>query len=202
MRSLCSAPCPRRRGARRASLAGLALTALLWSACSGPAAPVRMEPGAELPEFTLTSLEGVDVSSSGFADDGLPTIVNFWATWCQPCRKEMPELQSMAQDPNLKVVGIALDEEGAAAVRPFVDSHGITYPILLGNQEIFQRLGGFAIPYTLVLDPDGKLINLYRGPATEAEVRQDLASLGPAQHIEVAGDVADSKNADLGAESL
>lgn len=154
----------------------LALSALLstLAACSGPPKPLRMEAGVELPSFTLPSLDGSEVSSDSFGAGGKVTVVNFWATWCQPCRKEMPELSAMAEDPRVEVVGIALDEEGAATVAPFVAEHRIEFPILLGNQEIFQRLGGHAIPYTLVLDSDRKVINVHRGPTTEADLENDL----------------------------
>lgn len=165
----------------------LVLVAALCLGCGGSEAPLRMEAGVVLPEFSLPALEGGKMSSASFGEEGKVTVLNFWATWCQPCLKEMPELSAMAQDPRLQVVGVALDEEGAASVGPFVARHGIDYPILLGHQDIFQRLGGFAIPYTLVLDTERTVIGVYRGPVTGEQVLDDLAALGGAsQSVEVA----------------
>lgn len=156
-------------------LAGLVLIAALILGC-GSEAPLRMEAGVSLPEFSLPVLEGGKMSSASFGEEGQMTVLNFWATWCQPCLKEMPELSAMDQDPRLQVVGVALDEEGTASVAPFVERHGIDYPILLGNQDIFQRLGGFSIPYTLVLDTERTVLKIYRGPVTGEQLLNDLAA--------------------------
>lgn len=143
--------------------------------CGGSQAPLRMQAGVSLPEFTLPALDGTKVSSASFGQHGEVTVLNFWATWCQPCLKEMPELAATATDPRVQVVGVALDEEGAAAVAPFVERHGIDFPILLGDQAIFQRLGGHSIPYTLVLDSSRKVVNVYRGPTTGEQLEQDIS---------------------------
>ena len=74
----------------------------------------------------------------------------------------------------MDVVGIALDEEGELAVKPFVEAHGMEYTILFGDQEIFQRMGGFSIPYTLVVDGEQRVVNIYRGPATREDIEEDL----------------------------
>ncbi|MEM7583182.1 MAG: TlpA disulfide reductase family protein [Acidobacteriota bacterium] len=128
--------------------------------------------GGEIPAFTLPSLAGAEVASSSF--DGRPVVINFWATWCQPCLKEIPELIELAADDRLEVVGIALDTEGESVVRPFVERQGMDYTILLGHQDIFQRMGGLTIPYTLVLDGSQQVVNIYRGPATRADIESDL----------------------------
>ncbi len=146
---------------------------LLLTACGGDAGmPARLAIGDPLPEFSLPALDGSEVASASLA--GQPVVLNFWATWCQPCLQEIPELKELAADERLEVVGIALDEEGQRAVQPFVQSHGMRYRILLGNQEVFSAMGGLAIPYTLVLDPSLRIVNLYRGPAKRADVERDL----------------------------
>ncbi len=134
--------------------------------------PARLAVGDPLPGFSLAALDGSQVDSGSLA--GKPVVLNFWATWCQPCLREIPELGALAEDDRLEVVGIALDEEGQAAVQPFVQSHGMRYRILLGNQEVFLSMGGIAIPYTLVLDPDLRLVNVYRGPAKRADLERDV----------------------------
>ncbi len=151
---------------------------LILTACGGDAGmPARLEIGDPLPEFSLPALDGSEVESGSLA--GKVVVLNFWATWCQPCLKEIPELKALAADDRLEVVGIALDQEGESAVRPFTEEHGMDYRILLGNQEVFLAMGGIAIPYTLVLDPSLRVINVYRGPATRADVEEDLAGLAP-----------------------
>jgi cytochrome c biogenesis protein CcmG/thiol:disulfide interchange protein DsbE len=90
---------------------------------------------------------------------------------------EIPELSALAASGRAEVVGIALDSEGAAAVRPFIAEREIEYRVLLGDQDLFTRFNGFAIPYTLALDPSWRVVNLYRGPATLVELQRDLDSL-------------------------
>ncbi len=159
----------------RVGAVGAVLALLLLAACGDAGMPARLAIGDPLPGFTLQALDGSEVGSGSLA--GKPVVLNFWATWCQPCLKEIPELKDLAADERIEVVGIALDEEGARAVQPFVQSHGMRYRILLGDQEIFQRMGGLTIPYTLILDPNLRVANLYRGPTTRADLERDLEEL-------------------------
>ncbi len=147
---------------------------LALAGCSADV-PQRLTVGSQLPEFELDSLAGGEVASSSLA--GRTVVVNFWATWCQPCLKEIPELKRLAAGGRVEVVGIALDEEGELAVRPFVESHGMDYQILFGNQEVFQRMGGFSIPYTLVVDGSQRVVNIYRGPAKRTDIEEDLKKI-------------------------
>ena len=149
----------------------MVMLSLMVGAC-GDSTPVRLTIGDPLPGFSLPALDGSEVDSASLA--GKMVVLNFWATWCQPCLREIPELQQLATDDRLEVVGIALDQEGAGVVQPFVQKHGMRYKILLGNQEIFQSMGGIAIPYTLILDPSLRIVNLYRGPATRDKILQDV----------------------------
>ena len=123
-------------------------------------------------DFGLESLDGRTVHLSDFR--GKAVLLNFWATWCQPCMGEIPELKEFAATSKVKVVGIALDEDGLKAVKPFVDDHKINYTVLLGDQEVFQRFNGLGIPYTLVLDRSQRIVKIYRGPATKASLEEDL----------------------------
>src|SRR5690242_15886366 len=121
----------------------LLLCALLVGAmagCSADPIPENVEVGNRAPDFTLTSLDGTTVKSETLK--GNVVVLNFWATWCQPCMSEIPELKEFAADSKVKVVGIALDENGINAVKPFVENHGINYTILLGDESLFQRFNG------------------------------------------------------------
>jgi thiol-disulfide isomerase/thioredoxin len=142
--------------------------------CGGPD-DVEIRQGAVAPDFKLESLDGTWVESSSLK--GEPVILNFWATWCQPCLKEIPELKKLAAESKVQIVGIALDKNGLKAVRPFVERHGINYAILLGDQETFQRFGGFGIPHTLVLDPSYKVFKVYRGAVTREALVKDLQAI-------------------------
>lgn len=141
----------------------------------GTAPPPRLEVGDLAPSFSLRTLDDTRLDSSAL--HGRVTVLNFWATWCQPCLAEIPELSALAASGRAEVVGIALDSEGAAALRPFIAEQGIEYTVLLGDQDLFTSFNGFSIPYTLVLDAAWRVVNLYRGPATLVELERDLDAL-------------------------
>lgn len=138
--------------------------------------PASVVVGSIAPSFSLTALDGSTVQSSALK--GSVVVLNFWATWCQPCMGEIPELKEFAAGSNAKVLGIALDQEGAKTIRPFVASNKINYTVLVGNEEVFQRFNGIGIPYTLVLDPSQRIVKVYRGPITKEALEQDLKTIG------------------------
>ena len=126
------------------------------------------------PEFLLPDLEGRLRNIGEW--DGKVVAVNFWATWCPPCRKEIPafiELQEQYGLSGLQIVGIAIDEKDS--VVDYVDTMGINYPILLGEQkgvdtmkEYGDRFG--ALPYTAIVDRKGDIVFVHRG-----ELSRELA---------------------------
>ncbi len=154
-----------------ARLGFLGALILILAGCGGGSVPARLKIGEPMPGFSLEALDGSKVDSGSLA--GKPVVLNFWATWCQPCLKEIPELIELAEG-GVQVVGIALDEEGARTVQPFVQSHGMRYTILLGNQKVFLSMGGIGIPYTLVLDSSLRVANIYRGVTTREKIEQDV----------------------------
>ena len=162
----------------------LVMAALALSGCAGePTEPFGI--GSPAPAFELPTLGGGSLSSETLA--GRPVILNFWATWCQPCRKEFPVLNALHQDPRVEVVTIALDEEGERKVAPFVRREGLDYKVLLGDQKTFERFGGFTIPYTLVIDPAQTVVGVYRGPASEENLERDLRRIAGEAEGETAG---------------
>ena len=154
--------------------AALCLVLLLAGGCGGQTTrPLRV--GDRSPRFILPTLDGEELDSRSLG--GKAVILNFWATWCEPCLREFPVLKELDVDPRVEVVAIALDEEGEQTVRPFAEHHGLDYTIVLGNEEVFDRFGGFSIPYTLVLDSEQRVVNLYRGPVTHEALERDLSEL-------------------------
>ena len=134
----------------------------------GGRAPVAADAGSigsKAPDFELTDLSGKKVRLSDFA--GKVVILDFWATWCPPCRDEVPDfvrLQSKYGQQGLVVVGLSLDEEGATVVRPFAEKHDVNYPMLLANAETARQFGGVVgIPTTFVLDRKGRIVKKFIG---------------------------------------
>ena len=107
-------------------------------------------------------------------------VLNFWATWCPPCRREIPDfisLQAAFGPKGLQIVGIALDEP--EKVKAFSREAGINYPVLLGTEEITVRYGGISgIPTTFIIDRDGNIVTSFEGQAPrdvfEHEIRKVL----------------------------
>ncbi len=115
--------------------------------------------------YALPDLEGNIVKNTDFL--GKVVILDFWATWCGPCRMEIPhfiELQKKYKDQGLEIVGLSLDDGGAKDVKPFADEHGINYTMLIANGETAKAYGGISgIPTTFVVDKSGKIVNRFLG---------------------------------------
>jgi thiol-disulfide isomerase/thioredoxin len=135
--------------------------------------------GSRAPGFSLKSLDGNTVT--GRSLEGNVVVLNFWATWCATCIAELPDLKQVAASSGAKVVGIALDEDGLMAVKPFVERHGISeitnFTVLLGDQDLFERFKGFGIPYTILLDRSQRVVKIYRGPVTRETLEEDLRAI-------------------------
>lgn len=140
-------------------------------------AEAGVQVGDSRPAFAHAGVNGELWRASDF--DGRPTLVNFWATWCVPCLREMPLLQSMAEKypERLNVVGIAVDEPGEVA--SFVERLGITYPILIGTSDVREtqrRYGnpGGMLPYSVLVDADGTIRWRHLGELDETALQRAL----------------------------
>ena len=122
---------------------------------------------ATLPEFSMPDVDGEERDIGEWQDDIL--VINFWGTWCAPCREEVPlliDIQEEYADQNLTVLGIALDEPDA--VREFAEEFGINYPLLVGENETLEVMeqfgsGNLGMPHTFVTDRDGNVVNFHMG---------------------------------------
>jgi len=129
-------------------------------------------------DFTLTDLQGKAWHLKDLR--GQIVLVNFWATWCPPCRKEMPDLQSLyAQFKNQGVVVLSISDEESAKVSPFVAERDITYPVLLDpGRKVNEEFKVEGIPKSFVYDRDGKLVAQSIDMRTKGQFLQMLAQAG------------------------
>src|SRR6201987_5255062 len=143
--------------------------------------------GKPAPEVTFKDLDGKNATLAQYK--GKVVLVNFWATWCDPCYIEIPWLIEMQQkygDKGFTVLGIAMDEEGKSAVAPFLDKERfdvdgqklpMNYPILLGTDEASDKFGGIlGYPSSFLISRDGKIVTKFQGLKSEDELTKAIES--------------------------
>jgi len=130
------------------------------------------------PEFRLAGLDGKPVTLAG--SKGKVILVNFWATWCGPCRAEIPdlvELQNKYKD-RLQILGLAVDDDDPDAVKKFAAKFGINYPVALATNEIRLQYGGIpALPTSFVLDSEGRVVQKHEGLRDPVLYETEIRSL-------------------------
>jgi len=144
--------------------------------------------GFPAPEVHFKDLDGKDTSLGDY--NGKVVLVNFWATWCDPCREEIPWLINMQRKYAAKgftVLGIAMDEEGKKVVQPYVSTEHfdvnsqkltMNYPIVIGNDDIAEKFGGLlGYPTSVLISRDGKQVKRITGIISEGEMSHAIESL-------------------------
>jgi len=168
-----------------ASVLGLVLCATACSS-SKPAESPRLRPAGKrpaAPDFALKDVHGQTVRLSDFK--GKVVLLNFWATWCAPCKVEIPwfmDFEQKYKDRGLVVLGVSMDEEGWEVVKPFLDRMKINYRVVIGNDEVSQSYGGVdALPTTLLVDRNGMIASKHEGLAPKSEYEKEILGLLDAQ---------------------
>jgi cytochrome c biogenesis protein CcmG/thiol:disulfide interchange protein DsbE len=170
---------------------GLCLAALFTFAPAAPGAnqpnslsqgeqpPIRFVRNPDLaPEFQLAALDGKPLTLAGAR--GKVILLNFWATWCGPCRAEIPdliELQAKYKE-KLQIIGLVVDDDDAGEIRRFVQQTGINFPVALATDEIRTQYGGIpALPTSFVLDAQGRVVQKHTGLRDPALYEKEIRAL-------------------------
>lgn len=165
--------------------------ALLWTGCSKGStrasgkADVTSKPAADFnlkqavgkptPEFNLKDANGQKVQPSDYK--GKVVLLDFWATWCGPCKVEIPwfmDFERQFKDQGFAVVGVSMDEDGWTAIKPYVQQMKMNYRVLLGNDDVSTAYGGLdSLPTTLLIDRQGKIAMVEFGVSKGKEEFKD-----------------------------
>lgn len=132
-----------------------------------------------MPAFVLPTLAGDTFDSS--AQEGRVLVINFWATWCAPCRVEIPDLIALQEElggEQFDVIGISLDTDEPAFVKEYTDAMNINYPLIIDDGEIAEAFGGvYALPTTYVVDKKGKITHRTIGLFPVESVKEELIEM-------------------------
>lgn len=165
-----------------AATASRSLTGSPNSAAEDAAADAKAAGKAAPLQFTLKDMNGVDVRLAAFK--GKPIVVNFWATWCGPCRAEIPSLVELqtkysAEGSDVVILGVSVDDP-VEKLKPYAAQMKMNYPVLVGNgredvQDAFGPLWG--IPVTVFIDREGKIAKKHSGIASKEQFEQEIKAL-------------------------
>jgi peroxiredoxin len=133
----------------------------------------------EAPDFTLRGMDGTPVTLANYK--GKVVLVNFWATWCGPCKIEIPwfeEFQRTYKDRGFTVLGLSMDEDGWDAVKPYAERRKINYPTVLVTERIRQMYGGVeSLPTTFIVDKQGRIAATHVGLVNKTTYQKAIEAL-------------------------
>lgn len=160
-------------------LAGLLVLARFRQALPGAAParnPVASSPGHSAPDFDLTDLQGNEVKLSDLR--GKAVVLNFWASWCAPCKEEIPwfvEMQKRYGSQGLQIVGVSMDDGDPKEVVKFAAENAINYPVVFGVEKVADEYGGIDyLPTTFYIDRNGVVLDRVYGQPERDEIEQKI----------------------------
>ena len=131
------------------------------------------------PDFALKDVNGNTAKLSDYR--GKVVLLNFWATWCGPCKIEIPwfvDFEQNYKDRGFAVLGVAMDDEGWEAVKPYLQTRKVNYRVVIGNDSIAQLYGGVdSLPTTFVIDRDGRIASTHVGLAGRRDYESEIKQL-------------------------
>jgi peroxiredoxin len=168
---------------RLAPLCAAIAAFLLWTACANhsvKADSVKPEQTRKAaPEFALKDANGETVHLADYR--GKVVLLDFWATWCGPCKIEIPwfmEFEQQLKDRGFAVVGVSMDEDGWKVVKPYIQQYKVNYRILLGNDQVGEIYGGVeSLPTTFIIDRQGKIASVHIGLSGKDEFKNAITQL-------------------------
>ena len=160
----------------------VAAIALALAACTtkSPSKPVKAASDRKAaPDFTLKDADGKPVRLSEYR--GKVVLLNFWATWCGPCKMEIPwfiDFEQKYKDKNFAVLGVSLDEDGWESVKPYIAEKKINYRVVVGTEQVAQLYGEVdSLPTTFMIDREGRIATVHIGLVSKSEYIHDIDDL-------------------------
>jgi len=146
----------------------------IWSAAS-----MRVvKDGQPAPDFNLRDSTGAEVKLSDYR--GKAVLLNFWATWCRPCKVEVPmlmEFENRYKSGGLAVIGVSMDDDGWKSVMPYIAKNKLNYPVVIGSQELAKKYGAESLPMTMLIDREGRLAGVHLGLVEEKTWESEIDRL-------------------------
>lgn len=136
--------------------------------------------GNMAPDFTLLNAQGTRIHLSDYR--GQIVLLNFWATWCVPCKAEIPwfiDFQEQRRTHGFTVLGVSMDEDGWKVVTPYMAEQKMNYPVVLGDEKVNQLYGGIvSLPTSLLIDRKGRIVQVHNGLISKTEWLREIDALG------------------------